>query len=65
MNKFEKLNKLLKDHQSSTLRSYSENDDYLNSLRLLKESQRVQGKSSKKVDKKLGKLGKLKRMNKI
>lgn len=63
--KFEKLNKLLKDHQSATMRSYAENDDYLNSLRLLKEHQKRQGKRTKNVDKKLGKLGKLKRMNKI
>ena len=63
--KFDKLNELLKNHQSSTLRSYSENDDYLNSLRLLRESQMNERKPTKKVDKKLGKLGKLKRMNKV
>lgn len=60
-----KLNEVLKSYQSATMRSYTENDDYLNSLRLYKEKQQRESKSTKSVDKKLGKLNKLKRMNKV
>lgn len=51
--KFEKLNKILKAYSNPTLRSYSENDPYLESLRQMREVNQRKADKFTNRDKKL------------